>query len=804
MTPRGAALALRPLMLPPDVRIQAVADLPAALRAQVGAHADEFALTRPHARVVARVIDRAGADLLALFRRPRRIADAVVEFGGAHRADPRHVLRQAFPLLADCVHAELLVPPDSPLATPLVPSLAPGDRFEDLRAVACLAHTSDTEVYEARDRRGTRRCLKMSRGDGAPAVAAMFAREAAALGRLDGVAGPRLIRDGSASTRPHLVVEWVSGRPLLAAAAAARGAEGRRGRRHVLDLACRVVEAYEALHARGVLHGDVHPGNVLVGARGAVAIIDFGHARRLRHRAPSAQPPAGVPACFDPATAAAMLDGAPPPLPTSASEQYAVAAMLYQVFTGHPYAAFSLDHATLLRQVRDDPPRPFTSLGIAAWPSVEEVLGRALAKPPGARHASMRAFGRALRAARLPAAVPARAGGPSRRDFVDRLIGRLAAGGDLLRSGFTRAPTASVQLGAAGVAHALHRIAAARDDAQLLALAEDWVAVAARSRGRQSWYNAGEDLSVRTVGGSSLYHSRFGVHVVGAAVAHATGDVHAQVAAADRAVRAARADDPRDDLATGRAGVLLGCAMLHAQAMDDGYEAGPVLRLGRRTCTALARPLAARAPIAGDPVRANLGVAHGWAGRLYAILQWCRVASAPVPAGVPRRLDELAALAQPVGHGLRWPWRDVHGMPARFMPGWCNGSAGFVHLWALAHEALGDARYLALAERAGLDAWEAGGPPWDLCCGAAGRGYAMLRLYRATRARAWLARANRLAGLAVAGAMAPGLDAKYPTSAFRGACGVAVLVEELSRPDDARMPMFELEPWIVRAPGATR
>jgi hypothetical protein len=38
-------------------------------------------------------------------------------------------------------------------------------------------------------------------------------------------------------------------------------------------------------------------------------------------------------------------------------------------------------------------------------------------------------------------------------------------------------------------------------------------------------------------------------------------------------------------------------------------------------------------------------------------------------------------------------------------------------------------------------------------------------------------------------------NATFPNSLIRGVSGIAVLAEELSRVEDARMPMFELEPW---------
>ena len=44
-------------------------------------------------------------------------------------------------------------------------------------------------------------------------------------------------------------------------------------------VALAVLDAYAAVHERGVLHGDVHAGNVLLRPDGTVTLIDFGLAQ---------------------------------------------------------------------------------------------------------------------------------------------------------------------------------------------------------------------------------------------------------------------------------------------------------------------------------------------------------------------------------------------------------------------------------------------------------------------------------------------------------------------------------------------
>jgi serine/threonine-protein kinase len=188
----------------------------------------------------------------------------------------------------------------------------------------------------------------------------------------------------------------------------------------------------------------------------------------------------------------------------------------------------------------------------------------------------------------------------------------------------------------------------------------------------------------------------------------------------------------------------------------------------------------------------NLGMAHGWAGYLYTSLRWCRVAGRPLPPRLLERLAELASCARPWGRGLRWRWYAEDGRDAGSMPGWCNGSAGFVFLWMLAWRMLGDDRYRTLAEGAAWNAWESPDSSGNLCCGLAGRAYSLLNLHRHDGGPEWLERARILTERAAVTAEREG---GTPDSLYKGAVGVAVLAADLARPEGAAFPFFEEEGW---------
>jgi eukaryotic-like serine/threonine-protein kinase len=324
----------------------------------------------------------------------------------------------------------------------------------------------------------------------------------------------------------------------------------------------------------------------------------------------------------------------------------------------------------------------------------------------------------------------------------------------------------------------------------LLALADLWVTRArAHVEDADGCYCAELEITPETVGRSSAFHSGAGVEAVSAIVAHARGDAPARGAAVAAFVERSRSPSAGLDLTLGRSSSLLGCALLHESLVTaDPTEREELRRFGDRTAEEIRAEIAALPPIADGGDIGYTGVAHGWAGILYSLLLWSEVTGGAPSPDLPPRLDELAVAAQPWGRGLRWPIRtDGAGS---YMGGWCNGSAGFVHLFTLAWRTSGDERWLRLAERAAWAAWESDEPVSSLCCGRSGRAYALLNLYRHTDETAWRDRGRELALRAAAHA-AEGEGEGRPDSLYKGLVGVALLAAEIEAPAEARMPFFE-------------
>jgi eukaryotic-like serine/threonine-protein kinase len=783
-----------PLVLSPGALLVPVADLPEDVRSRF-AHMDgDFALTHPRLRAPSRILDARSAELLERFRSPRTIVEAVLDYSRLLDADPETTLEEAYPLLEKLLDTGFLVPEGAPEAAGIVAWLLPGETIGGFAVRECLQELEDTDVYQAWGPAGAA-ALKIERA-GQQRTLARFAWETAVLEHLDGSPAPRLLATGEADGRRWLALEWCPGVDAETAARELR----RRGRsaRRVLSTLCReICAAYDRLHARGVLHGDVHPRNVLVAGDGAVRLVDFGHARWDEAPAALAHPGrAGIAFFFEPEYATASLAGRRLPETAAAGEQYAVAALLYFLLTGAHYRDFRLDRDAMLRQIADEPPLPFAERGAEPWPEVEAVLARALAKPPGDRFPSLAALEHAFAGLEPAAATPVPAPTPAGDRLLAQVLGRVRPGGDLFRDGVPEPPRVSLNFGSAGIGHALYRIALAQEDAELLSLADLWAARAiAAGTAEEGFYAPAKGVGPDVVGRVSPYHTPTGPFCVQALIAHVFGLPALQRSAVKAFLDAAREPCTERDLTLGRSGLLLAAALL----LDarGGLEGDPVLAalggFGDGLLAGLGSELDPLPPILEDQERPVLGMAHGWAGYLYATLQWCRAAGRPLPARLGERLDELAAGARPWGRGLRWRWRAGESRwSLGSMPGWCNGSAGFVFLWTLAHRMLGDARYAALAEAAAWNAWEDPGHAASLCCGLAGRAYALLNLHRHGGGEEWLQRARELAERA---AVEAARASESPHSLYQGELGVAVLIADLARPEQAAMPFFEEEGW---------
>jgi serine/threonine-protein kinase len=158
-----------------------------------------------------------------------------------------------------------------------------------------------------------------------------------------------------------------------------------------LETLVRVCDAVAFAHARGVLHRDIKPDNVMVGSFGEVYLVDWGLAVSL---VPDAVLPlaadaglAGTPAYMAPEMAAG--DG------RSLSERtdvYLLGATLYEILTGRLPHRGTNSEAVLAAALASPPPefeRPVPE-------ELAAICTKAMAKRPDDRHQGAQAFKQAI------------------------------------------------------------------------------------------------------------------------------------------------------------------------------------------------------------------------------------------------------------------------------------------------------------------------------------------------------------------------------------------------------------------------
>jgi eukaryotic-like serine/threonine-protein kinase len=193
------------------------------------------------------------------------------------------------------------------------------------------------------------------------------ARSSAALNHRNVVSVYDAIEDGD---QIWMVMEYVPGRTLSELLAV----EGALPPEAVAHIGAQVAEGLAAAHARGTIHRDVKPGNILVTEDGTAKISDFGISRTVGDaQVTQTGMVMGTPLYFSPE----LARGADP---TPAADVWALGATLFTAVEGHPLYSDQQNPLAVLSEIaRSEPPRPEQAAFLT------EPIVRSLDPDPGSR-----------------------------------------------------------------------------------------------------------------------------------------------------------------------------------------------------------------------------------------------------------------------------------------------------------------------------------------------------------------------------------------------------------------------------------
>ncbi|HYF63861.1 MAG TPA: protein kinase [Herpetosiphonaceae bacterium] len=202
----------------------------------------------------------------------------------------------------------------------------------------------------------------------------------------------------------YFVMEYIKGRDLGHVLARYSASHSLLSQSAVLQIGKALASALDYAHAKGVIHRDVKPSNVMVADDQRVVLMDFGLA--LDTQAGSLGEVFGTSHYIAPEQARKSADAVPQ------SDLYALGVMLYEMLTGS--VPFDDPSATsvALQHITQPPPPPRT-LNPNLSEEVEKVLLKALSKAPADRYQSGAELMAALEEALGSSPQPAKAAGDS-------------------------------------------------------------------------------------------------------------------------------------------------------------------------------------------------------------------------------------------------------------------------------------------------------------------------------------------------------------------------------------------------------
>ena len=269
-------------------------------------------------------------------------------------------------------------------------SLAPHSRLGQYEIRTRLGAGGMGEVYLAEDSRLKRLvAIKVLAADstGAENERRRLLREAQAAAALDHPNICSVYEIGEHDGRAFIVMQYVEGETL-----GARLERQCLAVSEVLDIGIAVAEGLAEAHARGILHRDIKPQNIMLTTRGQPKILDFGLATYTSEGGEHANETHTLLTL-----PGAIVGTAPYMSPEQVKGQtldfrsdiFSFGALLYELWSRQRPFAAPTPAETISAVLTTDPP-PLSSFGLPSVPGLERVIRQCLQKDREKRYHSMR------------------------------------------------------------------------------------------------------------------------------------------------------------------------------------------------------------------------------------------------------------------------------------------------------------------------------------------------------------------------------------------------------------------------------
>ena len=179
---------------------------------------------------------------------------------------------------------------------------------------------------------------------------------------------------GEADGRPYIAMEVIEGRSLKELIVA----RGPLPIQQAVGYAKQILNALRFAHRHGIIHRDIKPHNILLGAEDRLKVTDFGIARAGASQMTEVGSIMGTAQYLSPEQARGV------PV-TASSDLYSLGVVLYEMLTGRTPFEGETSIEIAMKHL-NEPPRPPSAFRPEIPPELDQIVLRALAKDAGERY----------------------------------------------------------------------------------------------------------------------------------------------------------------------------------------------------------------------------------------------------------------------------------------------------------------------------------------------------------------------------------------------------------------------------------
>jgi serine/threonine protein kinase len=271
-----------------------------------------------------------------------------------------------------------------------LPALPAGEAVGSYRVEQLLAQGGMGRVYRATDPDGRPVALKMIKPAHAsdPIFRRRFERETRAARAVEHAHVVPVLDAGEHRGAPYLVTAFIEGGSLQDLLRDQRTLELER----TVTILLQVAKGLDAIHAAGLVHRDVKPGNILLDPAGRAYVTDFGVAKHT-DASTLTRPGFAIGSLSYMAPEQTLAEGV-----TAAADIYALGCVACECLSGRPPFHGLRGVQVLEAHRHQGPPDPLAGRAEAS-PELTWALLRALAKDPAARPPTATSYARMVQAA---------------------------------------------------------------------------------------------------------------------------------------------------------------------------------------------------------------------------------------------------------------------------------------------------------------------------------------------------------------------------------------------------------------------